>query len=140
MEYCHCNRCRKVSGCGALLTVVVRTADYRLLTGREYLQAYDAPILYRPPAFRVTFCKQCGTTMPEAEPNGSTLEIPAGLFDSDIGIKPDKHIYVELKAPWDAIQDALPQLTIREVVKLRTGEELPPDFKLRRHAIPVANQ
>jgi hypothetical protein len=140
MEYCHCTRCRKVSGGAAFLTVVVRAADFRLLTGRELLQTYDAPILYSPPAYRVTFCRQCGSAVPEAEPSAATLEIPAGLFDDDVGIKPERHIFVDLKAPWDEIQEPLPQLNVRDVVKLRTGKELPADFKPKRHATHAAQE
>ena len=32
-EFCHCNRCRKLSGSASLLTIRVNTKDYRLLTG-----------------------------------------------------------------------------------------------------------
>jgi hypothetical protein len=38
------------------------------------------------------------------------IELPAGCLDDDPGLRPDKHIYVEAKAPWFSISDALPQL------------------------------
>jgi hypothetical protein len=38
------------------------------------------------------------------------VEIPAGSLDDDPGLRPDKHIYVEVRAPWFRIADALPQL------------------------------
>jgi hypothetical protein len=50
VEFCHCNRCRKVSGSAALLMIGVNTADYRFLTGSEFVKTYAAPILYSPPA------------------------------------------------------------------------------------------
>jgi hypothetical protein len=51
VEFCHCNRCRKVSGSAALLMISVSTADYRFPTGRELVRTYAAPILYNPPAY-----------------------------------------------------------------------------------------
>lgn len=135
-ELCHCNRCRKSSGAAALPTLRVRRADYRLLAGRDLVRSYEAPILYRPPAYRSTFCATCGSPVPPAEPEGDWLEIPAGLLDDDPGLRPDKHILVEFLPAWDEIRDGLPQYTVRELVRERTGTELPADFRIRRHGDP----
>jgi hypothetical protein len=131
-EVCHCRRCRKRSGAAALPMVGVRAADYRLLAGRELVRSFEAPILYGPPSYRSTFCSRCGSPVPPVEPAGEWLEIPAGLFDGDPGIRPDKHIFVELVPDWDEIADALPQLTLPELARAR-GRELPPSFRMRRH-------
>ena len=64
------------------------------------------------------------------------MEIAAGLFDDDPDIRPDKHIFVELVPPWDEIYDDLPQFTIRDLVKLRSGRELPDDFQIQRPQPP----
>jgi hypothetical protein len=133
VEYCHCNRCRKVSGSSAMLSIGVRCSDYRFLSGHELLRSYTAPILNAPPAYHILFCTHCGCCVPPPHPAGDMLEIPAGLFDDDPGIKPDKHIFVELLPAWDHITDNLPRYTLRELHKLRTGDELPPDFVPRLH-------
>jgi len=39
----------------------------------------------------------------------------AGVLDDDPKVKPDKHIYVEFKAPWDTITDDLPQMTKQQI-------------------------
>src|ERR1700754_3281191 len=91
-EFCHCNRCRKVSGSDSLLTVRVRTRDYRVLSGRELIRSYAAPVLNAPPHHRWTFCSNCGSAVPEVSPEAEFLEIPAGPFDEDPRIRPDKHI------------------------------------------------
>lgn len=134
IEYCHCNRCRKVSGSAALLAVGVNTKDYRFLSGRELVTSYAAPILYALPAYLSTFCSNCGSPVPVPDPEGTWLEIPAGLFDDDIGMRPDKHILVELAPPWDEMNDGLPRYTLPELHRLRTGQELPPDFQVLQHA------
>jgi len=136
VEYCHCNRCRKVSGGSAMLSIGVRREDSRHLAGRELIRSYSAPILYGPPAYQVLFCERCGCCVPPAEPDGEVLEIAAGLFDDDPGVSPDKHIFVEQVPAWDPIRDALPRYTLPELHKLRTGEELPADFEPRVHHPP----
>ena len=133
VEFCHCNRCRKVSGSAALLMIGVNTTDYRFLTGRELVRTYAAPILYNPPAYHSTFCSNCGCPVPLPTPEGDWFEIPAGLFDDDPGIRPDKHIFVELAPAWAEIKDDLPQYTMKELYKLRTGKDLPPGFQMRTH-------
>src|SRR5689334_8214632 len=63
-EFCHCNRCRKRSGSASLLTIRVNTKDYRLLTGRDFVKAYTAPILRSPPPYQSFFCSNCGSPVP----------------------------------------------------------------------------
>jgi len=136
VEYCHCNRCRKVSGSSSLLTVVVATKDYRFLTGRELVKTYAAPILYSPPAYHSYFCSTGGSQVPPPSPEGEFFEIAAGLFDDDFGIRPDKHIFVDFMPPWDDLQQQLPAYTMKQIYALRRGRELPEDFVPRLHGTP----
>lgn len=132
-ELCHCTRCRKRSGAAAFPTVRVFCSDFKLLSGRELIKSYDAPLLYRPPPYRASFCTECGSPVPPADPEGDSLEIPAGLLDSDPEIRPDKHILVEFVPPWDEINDGLPQYNVRKLVLERHGVELPQGFQPRKH-------
>ncbi|MEM7078780.1 MAG: GFA family protein [Pseudomonadota bacterium] len=131
-EICHCARCRKRSGGSGLPMVGVLPADYRVLSGEETCVTYEAPLLGRPPAYHSYFCKRCGSPLPPPRPEG-WFEIPAGLFDDDPGTRPDKHIFVELVPAWDVISDSLPQFDLRQLVRSRRGEELPPDYELLTH-------
>jgi hypothetical protein len=135
-ELCHCNRCRKRSGAAALPMVRVLTSEFKLLSGRELIKSYDAPVLYRPPPYRSSFCGECGSPVPQADPAGESLEIPAGLLDTDPEIKPDKHILVEFVPPWDRISDGLPQYDVSKLVLERYGVELPGGFQPRKHGDP----
>ena len=132
-EICHCNRCRKVSGGAGMPGVGVNTEDFHFLVGHDLVGVYEAPVLYRPPAYHATYCKNCGSPVPGPDPEGEFMEIAAGLFDDDLGIKPDKHIFVEHVPDWDEIADDLPQYTLREIYAERTGKPLPADFEPRRH-------
>ena len=63
--------------------------------------------------------------MPDPNGDSALVEIPAGSLDVNPGIKPDKHIFVDLKAPWYEIEDGLPQfdkVAIREHRAAHTHE------------------
>jgi len=45
--------------------------------------------------------------------------VPAGCVKTNLGVFPDRHIYVEHKADWDKISDGIPQLTGEQVRSLR---------------------
>lgn len=121
-EICHCNRCRKLTGSTGLAAVGVNSEDYQFLTGAEYINQFTAPILDGPPAYQVNFCSNCGSPVPTPEPEGDWLEITAGLFDDDIGMVPDKHIYVEFTPDWDRITDGLPEFDKKQLYRFRTGK------------------
>jgi hypothetical protein len=118
-ELCHCTRCRKVTGSAFFSGLYVRVEDFRLVEGRELITNYEAPILREPPAYRVSFCSRCGSPVPNPAASSGLLEIPAGLLDDDPAMKPDKHIFVELKSPWFGITDHLPQYDLPALTRLR---------------------
>jgi hypothetical protein len=118
-ELCHCRRCRKVSGSAFLAAVGVRRDDFRWLSGRELIRSYEAPILEAPPAYRVCFCSRCGSCVPDPDDTSDWFEIVAGLLDDDPQLRPDKHIFVELKADWFTIADDLPQLDKEALIRHR---------------------
>lgn len=120
-ELCHCPRCRKVSGSAFFAGVYVEAHAFRLTSGQELIRSYEAPLLERPPAYRVTFCSRCGSPVPDEPADGETIEIAAGLFDDDPGRRPDKHIFVDVRSPWFEIDDTLPRLTKAELIEVRVA-------------------
>ena len=118
-ELCHCSRCRKVTGSAFLAQVTVRREDFRWLSGRDCIRAFDAPILREPPAYRSCFCLRCGTLTPDPTDESPVLEVPAGMLEDDPGLRPDKHIFTHLKAPWFEIADSLPQLDEEALARWR---------------------
>jgi hypothetical protein len=127
-ELCHCRRCRKVTGSAFFSGLYVRIEDFRMVEGRELITTYEAPILREPPAYRASFCGRCGSPVPNpdrrARGRSGLLEIPAGLLDDDPGMKPDKHIFVEVKSPWFEITDDLPQFDLPALIKLRANTKM----------------
>lgn len=117
-ELCHCSRCRKATGSAFLPTIRVRRQDFKLDEGAEQIRTYEAPVRETHPGYRSSFCAVCGSPAPfQAE--GAFVEVPAGLLEQDPGVRPERHIYVEVKAPWFAIADSLPQLDSAAVQQLR---------------------
>lgn len=120
-ELCHCSRCRKCSGSAFVAGLGVRRDEFRWLSGRELIKSFEAPILESPPAYRVCFCGTCGSPVPDTDGDSEWLEIPAGLLDDDPELRPDKHIFVDVKSKWFAITDHLPQLDKEALRKYRAS-------------------
>jgi hypothetical protein len=120
-ELCHCTRCRKVSGSTYLTWLGVRREDFRFLQGVDLIKTFELPVSESPPPYDTSFCSRCGSQVPNPSRTADPMfEIPAGALDDDPRIRPDKHIYVEFRAPWDAIKDDLPQLTKQDIRATRT--------------------
>jgi len=61
------------------------------------------------PGFVRSFCKHCGSPLPENSVDTDGVYVPAGLMDDDPGIRPKEHIFTESKAECYEITDSLPQ-------------------------------
>jgi len=118
-ELCHCTRCRRSSGAAFVAGLGVRTEDFRLLQGAELIRSWEAPLLENPPAYRTSFCSRCGSRVPSPAPGEKWFEVPAGTLDGDPQLRPDRHIFVEHRAPWFEITDGLPALDKAALIRLR---------------------
>ena len=118
-ELCHCSLCRKANGSAFVAGLGVKRADFRLVQGGELIETFEAPVRESPPPYRTHFCRRCGSPVPDPIGDTSWLEIPPGLLDDDPQIRPDKHIFVDVKSPWFEITDNLPQLSGAALKRLR---------------------
>lgn len=73
-----------------------------------------------PPAYATAWCARCGSPAPLAPTKGEWFEIAAGLFDDDLPLNPDKHIYIECAANWNRIADDLPRYDKPSLIALRS--------------------
>jgi hypothetical protein len=101
---CHCSQCRKVSGVASNAVIVVPEAELRWLSGEELRQSYA-----KPSGWSTTFCRRCGSPLPQTLPGAAAYWVPAGLLDDDPGLRIGGHIYVGSKAPWDELAGDAPQ-------------------------------
>ena len=120
-ELCHCSRCRKASGSAFVSGIGVRPSDFSWISGRDEVRTFEAPVIEQPPGYRTSFCEQCGSPAPHFDPGDDWFELRAGLLDGEPEISPDRHIFIECGSTWYEIADDLPQLTKRDVIRLRSG-------------------
>jgi hypothetical protein len=104
--FCHCGRCRKARAAAHAANCFVALDRFRWLRGEEQVRTYKVPEAQR---FTHAFCAQCGGSVPLVAPARGVVVIPSPTFDDDPGARPELHIFVASKAPWDVISDDLPQ-------------------------------
>ena len=115
--YCHCSRCRRVTG--GLVGVNGRVAGegFRLVSGEELVGVYRPPDKSLP----AMFCTNCGSTLFRGEwPAGEAIGIRLGTLDGDPGIRPQYHTFVDSRASWEELpEDGLPRYPERLPERLR---------------------
>jgi len=104
--HCHCRMCRKFHGAEYATFASVPRRSFRWLRGRESLKEYEAPN-----GTVRTFCQRCGSSLffrsPRADPD--VIEVALAIFDADVPVRPDAHIFMGSAANWTSIEDDLPQ-------------------------------
>jgi len=110
--YCHCSRCRKLTGGLAGLNGRVAPEGFRLLAGHERLGSYTPAQSANP----VVFCRTCGSNLGRGRwPDGPVIGVRLGTLDGDPGIRPQYHIFVASRASWEELpEDGLPRYSERK--------------------------
>ena len=90
-----------------------------MVSGKELIRSYAAPLITAPPAYTVWFCSKCGSPVPNPEPEGERFEVPAGVLEDPPHVDPDKHIFVDLKSEWEPIDHQPPQFSMKEIRAFR---------------------
>jgi hypothetical protein len=103
--YCHCTSCRKASGTAHAANAPVRRSDFRLASGAEELREFESS----PGKVRV-FCGRCGSPVyAYLRAYTDVIRIRLGTLDTPFTRQPKAHTWVSDKAPWEPIDDKLPQ-------------------------------
>lgn len=98
VNHCHCSRCRKARGSGHATNLVVPLDGFVYLAGAELVSVYKVPDAQH---FAHAFCRVCGSSMPRVDESRAIAIIPMGSFDDDPGVRPERHIFVDSRAPWE---------------------------------------
>ncbi|HMN44573.1 MAG TPA: GFA family protein [Povalibacter sp.] len=101
---CHCEYCRKDTGSAHAANLFVSAGKLKWLTGREKVTEFRLPSTRH----ARSFCSICGSALPHQSSSGDLLVVPAGSLDSRIDLRPNAHIFVSSRAPWDSALEALP--------------------------------
>jgi hypothetical protein len=105
LVHCHCALCRRSRGSGFSSSLLARAATFHWRDGRERIVRYALAA----PRYVAAFCKDCGSLAPVDDATSAEVRVPAGSLDTELGPLPALHVHVASKAPWDVINDGLPQ-------------------------------
>jgi len=105
-QYCHCSRCRKITGSAHASNIIVRPEQLEWLDGEDLVGYYALPEVKD---FASGFCKLCGSNLPWKNQSGRAVIIPAGSLDQDPHVRPKQNIYYADKADWYVDADSLPK-------------------------------
>jgi len=104
--YCHCSRCRKLTGSGFASNLLVSPVDcLRWIKGEDKLKRYKVPEAER---FYNLFCSECGSPMPRVVEVLNGVLIPAGSLNEEPPIAPSARIFWESRAEWTCPDESLP--------------------------------
>ena len=99
---CHCSMCRKSHGAAFGTYAEVPEGSFRWTAGESEVRTFESS-----PGGGRAFCPRCGSTLGAVD-HGTLRWVTLGTVDGDPGVRPQAHIFVASKAPWDEIHDDLP--------------------------------
>ncbi len=99
--YCHCTRCQRRTGTAASASARVEPGSLRIVQGEELLRVWKPA-----DGYGKVFCSECGSHMWSEHPDDPELRaVRFGSFDSDPGIRPTYHQYVDYAAVWEPLPE-----------------------------------
>lgn len=101
--YCHCSKCRRATG-----------SAFKAFAGIErgkldVSQSGDNLLIFGDKNTHDAHCGTCGSLLYSIVRDGTYAHVTLGTLIDAPSIRPSAHIFVESKAPWYEITDALPQ-------------------------------
>jgi hypothetical protein len=108
-SWCHCTRCQRRTGTSGSLQGRLAPGSLRILRGEELLRGFEPP-----DGFAKVFCSACGSSLWSRSPDGETVAVRFGVFDSDPGIRASYRQFVAYAPVWDELPaDGLPRFPER---------------------------
>ena len=98
---------QEASGSAFLAELEFEAAELEWVCGQSLVRTYEAPVRKTPLGYRRTFCTVWWRA--GADSGSGIIRVPAGTLDGDPGIRPQRHIFVDFKAPWFEITDSVGQ-------------------------------
>jgi hypothetical protein len=98
---CHCTSCKRISGGGGTVSGRARTAEVRILDGRELITTFQPD-----EGTKKSFCSRCGTNLfgggwPDSEFTSVRLLALEEPYEGPV----QAHSYVRSLAPWEVLPD-----------------------------------
>lgn len=99
-QYCHCSRCRKVTGSAHASNILMPPEQFRWTQGEEMVGRYEPEDAKH---FATCFCKNCGSHLPWLAQTGKAMVIPAGTLDQippSYDLIPEQNLFWDSRATW----------------------------------------
>ena len=99
-QYCHCSRCRKVTGSAHASNILMPPQQFRWTQGGHKVIRY---VPTEAKHFATSFCQTCGSNLPWLAQTGKAMVIPAGTLDhipETISLTPERNLFWESRALW----------------------------------------
>lgn len=103
---CHCSRCRRGRSAAHASNAFFIREHFTWHGGADGVRKYQPTDAAR---FVIGFCGGCGGAAPVEQDSTPFVLVPVGLLDEELSGHPEGHIFVESKASWYEIEDALPE-------------------------------
>ena len=103
--YCHCTSCRKASGSAHGANAGIDRTNFELSDPSRALREYESSR----GKFRA-FCSNCGSPIyAYLKKTPESIRVRLGTLDTPFTKQAQAHTFVADKAPWEVINDDLPQ-------------------------------
>ncbi|PCK07467.1 MAG: aldehyde-activating protein [Alteromonadaceae bacterium] len=106
MQYCHCARCRKVTGSAHASNIYIDKSQLQWVSGEALVKRFEHPDAKY---YAAAFCSNCGSSLPWQVKQGDTVVVPAGCLDGKLNIEPKQNIYWDSRACWFKDSGELPK-------------------------------
>lgn len=95
---CHCKYCQKDTGSAHAANLFSSKAKISWVNGTDNVNTYVLPKTRH----AKSYCRICGSALPNLQSNGTLLVVPAGSLDTRLEMKPSAHLYCSSRAFWDS--------------------------------------
>lgn len=105
IQICHCCQCRHAQGTPFVTNIPVHADSLSFERGRELIREFESSS----GKFRA-FCSHCGSPVySRLQARPGVFRIRAGLLNEPLETRPESHAYVDSRANWWPLEDALPK-------------------------------
>jgi hypothetical protein len=100
---CHCSNCRRTTGSAFKPFAGIEREKFAVTQGADGLLTYGGDTAHD------AHCKKCGSLLYSVVREAAWVHVTMGTLVDPPSIRLSCHIFVGSKAPWDTINDGLPQ-------------------------------